>query len=63
MSALTSGTSRTARGCERIGSARAEAKKKEAEQEEEREEVEAEQEGTQQRCDNGGGDVAGPSTE
>ena len=42
MSALTSGTSRTARGCgRRGGSARAEAKKKEAEQEEEGEEVEA----------------------
>ena len=39
------------------------AKKKEAEQGEEREEAEAEQEETQQRCDNGGGDDAGPSTE
>merc|ERR1719331_1048701 len=42
---------------------RAEAKGKEAQQGEEREEAEAEQEETQQRCDNGGGDDAGPSTE
>ena len=44
---------------------RAEAKGKEAEQGEEREEAEAEaeQEETQRRCDNSGGDDAGPSTE